>query len=60
MIKDELSEETGGAKVIEALIGDDKTKVWILVMATSLYIVGIDQKLSEVHAVRVRDLKGGE
>ena len=51
MIKDELSDETKGNKVIEVLIDN----VWILAIGTDLRILNKNDDLVRVEAVRVKD-----
>lgn len=56
MIIDEENQKDKN-KMIEVLIGDDKTSVWVMAMATDLRIMDNDRNLNRVKAIRVRDLE---
>lgn len=57
MVTDELAQKTDNKEIIEILVTDGKTKVWIPMMATSVYTVTKGQELNKVEAVKVRKLK---
>jgi hypothetical protein len=57
MIKDVQAERTNGKEIIEALVVNGETRVWIPVMATKMVMISKNGDLDKVEAIRVRKFK---
>ena len=55
MVRDEVNQKNKN-EMIEVLVGDSSTNVWIPVMATDLRILDRDTEFVKVQAIRVRRL----